>query len=251
METAERFEFKFVLGQDQSEAFLRAFGSCLRPDTQGGPSGVYPVVSLYYDTPDMDCYWEAWRRLPSRRKLRVRVYGSKDGTISPSAFLEIKCKIDGKGVKHRFQTDLSNALGLASGQASATPVPREAVQVVEQVRRMVHIERFEPRCVVRYRRTAFAMTSLPDERAPLEEPLRITFDDAVQHRFELLVPEPDDSRFSTSLLAEGQRILEIKGHGAMPYSLSTFLGRQQIQPTSFSKYCHALGSLPEIAATLS
>ena len=116
---------------------------------------------------------------------------------------------------------------------------------------MVHSERFEPRCVVRYRRTAFSMASLPDERAPLEEPLRITFDDAVQHRFEALRPEPDDSRFSSFLLPEGQRILEIKGHGAMPYSLSTFLGRQQIQPTSFSKYCHALGSLPDIAATLS
>lgn len=251
MEIADRFEFKFVLDQFQGENFLESFRAHLKPDTQGSPTGVYPVVSLYYDTPDLDCYWDTWRRLPSRRKMRVRVYGSKDGTIPAAAVVEIKSKLDGRSTKQRFQTDLQNALQIGSGLQSETSIPEEARQVVDQIRQMVCCEHFQPRCVVRYQRSAFTMSSLPNDPTPLEEPLRITFDEAIQYRFESLKPEPDDSCFSHFLLPHGFGILEIKGSGGVPFSLSTFLGKRSIQATSFSKYCHAMDCFPGIRTLMS
>ena len=64
MNDAERFEFKFLITARQREGIFAAFNSALRPDTNGGSGGVYPIVSLYYDTHDWRCYWEAWRGLP-------------------------------------------------------------------------------------------------------------------------------------------------------------------------------------------
>ena len=95
------------------------------------------------------------------------------------------------------------------------------------------------------------MSSLPNDPTPLEEPLRITFDETIQYRFESLNPEADDSRFSDFLLPHGLGILEIKGFGGVPFLLSTFLGKRSIQATSFSKYCHAMAFSPGIRALMS
>jgi hypothetical protein len=110
MDTADRFEYKFLLTLDQRAALLARLDGELRPDTQGGSEGHYPIVSLYYDSPDRRCYWDNWRGVPSRRKLRVRVYGSEDGAIRPTSFIEVKHKADGRGVKRRVQTTLARAL---------------------------------------------------------------------------------------------------------------------------------------------
>ncbi|MEK0447713.1 MAG: hypothetical protein RLZZ399_3034 [Verrucomicrobiota bacterium] len=238
MECADRFEFKFLLAASDSEAFFQAFGPSLQSDTQGGPSGVYPVVSLYYDSPDLDSYWDAWRKVPSRRKLRVRVYGSRDGLIPSAVFVEVKCKVDGRGIKHRLQTDLPSALAIASGASTPhSPTPSESL-VLEHVHHLVHHERFQPRCIIRYRRRAFSL-SPPCDGPPTEEPLRVTLDDQIHYRFDDLSPEPDDSRCRMALLPPDRGILEVKGAGSVPFSLASFLGKQGLHPVSFSKYCQS------------
>ncbi len=87
----------------------------LRPDENAGTGAQYPVVSLYYDNGERDCYWEKARGLPSRRKLRVRVYGSKDGAVPATAFIEVKHKCDGRGVKRRVKLPLEHALRAGDG----------------------------------------------------------------------------------------------------------------------------------------
>ena len=79
MDVAARFEFKYVLTAAERAALRARFAPRLLPDAVGAPDGRYPVVSLYCDTPDRRCHWEAWRGVPSRRKLRLRLYGSPDG----------------------------------------------------------------------------------------------------------------------------------------------------------------------------
>src|SRR4051812_38386739 len=110
MNSPQRFEFKFIVTAQQRDEVLATFDGALLPDANGSSLGVYPIVSLYYDTPDRRCYWEAWRGVPSRRKLRVRVYGTSDGDIPPTSFVEVKHKLDGLGVKRRVQTSLAHAL---------------------------------------------------------------------------------------------------------------------------------------------
>lgn len=65
---------KFAITPAQRAALMAQLGSYLRADENAGDGARYPVVSLYYDNAERDCYWDKARSLPSRRKLRVRVY---------------------------------------------------------------------------------------------------------------------------------------------------------------------------------
>lgn len=98
------------------------------------------MVSLYYDTPDLRCYWEAWRKVPSRRKLRVRVYGSADGRIAATSFIEIKHKVNGLGFKRRLQAELDEALDLVEGRQSAADLPAGSRRIVEEAQHFVREE---------------------------------------------------------------------------------------------------------------
>jgi hypothetical protein len=241
MESPERFEFKFLLSSAQHAHLLAELGRALSPDRQGGPTGIYPVVSLYYDTREKQCYWEAWRKMPSRRKLRVRVYGSADGQIAPTSFIEVKHKVEGLGFKRRLQTELNTALELVDGRQSGADLPVESRRIVEETQHMVREEGFAPCCTIRYLRHAYwlAVDQL-DESVRGHSPLRITMDSGLMVRFENLRPEPDDRGFSIHLLPEGTRVLEIKGNGAIPFALARRLARAGIRASSMSKYCKAI-----------
>ncbi|NBV49512.1 MAG: VTC domain-containing protein, partial [Verrucomicrobia bacterium] len=89
MEIAARFEHKILIDDARRAELLARFADRFRPDTAGSADGRYPVVSLYCDTPDRRCHWEAWRGVPSRRKLRVRIYGTRDGSIPSATFVEV------------------------------------------------------------------------------------------------------------------------------------------------------------------
>jgi hypothetical protein len=157
MSDHERFEFKFLVTAQQRDEVCATFNGDLRPDTNGGSGGVYPIVSLYYDTLDWRCYWEAWRGLPSRRKLRVRVYGTAAGDIAPTSFVEVKHKLDGLGVKRRVHTSLPHALEIGRGGGDADHFAPVEARTVREVHRLVHQDGFRPVCAMRYRRHAFAL----------------------------------------------------------------------------------------------
>src|SRR3989442_9617205 len=73
----DRFEMKFAVSATQRAALMAQLAPHLRPDENAGLGARYPVVSLYYDNAERDCYWEKARSFASRRKLRVRLYGSR------------------------------------------------------------------------------------------------------------------------------------------------------------------------------
>ena len=80
---------KFVITRPQREGIMPGLMARMRADENAMEDAYYPIVSLYYDTPDRECYWEKIQSLPSRRKMRVRVYGSLDGKLPPTIFVEI------------------------------------------------------------------------------------------------------------------------------------------------------------------
>src|SRR4051794_24197841 len=151
MSDGQRFEFKFLITARQRDNLFATFKGALRPDMNGDDGGEYPIVSLYYDTPDWRCYWEAWRGVPSRRKLRVRVYGSAASNIPPASFVEIKHKLDGLGVKRRVLTSLAHALEIGQGGGDVAAFAGTEARVVREVHRLVHNDGFRPVCAMRYR----------------------------------------------------------------------------------------------------
>lgn len=229
----DRFEMKFVITRDQRASLMPHLLPRLRADENAGEGAFYPIVSLYYDNLERDCYWEKMRGLSDRRKLRVRVYGSLDGALPPTCFVEIKHKQDGRGVKRRLRIPLEEALIVADGkdiQRRLRPVDR---RIVEEVHSLVFRRKFVPCCCMRYDRQAFA-----DKDANSD--LRITFDTGIGYRMENLTPIPDDRGFENWLLPEGYSVMEVKVTGSVPYWLTRMVAEHGCILQGHSKYCNAL-----------
>jgi len=206
----------------------------MRADENATETAYYPIVSLYYDNADRDCYWQKVRGWPSRRKMRVRVYGSLDGLLPPTTFMEVKHKHMGRVVKRRARIPLEMALAVGEGKPIEDVfLPENDRRVVEEALRLVHEDGFRPCCAMRYDRYAYAARDL-------ESDLRITFDTDIAYRFDNLTPIPDDRRFEKSLLPPGYSVLEVKTTYCVPYWLSCLIGKLGCIYQSHSKYCNAV-----------
>jgi hypothetical protein len=243
MDTADRFEVKMLLNPVQRAGLGEAFGDRLKPDTEASPNGEYPIVTLYFDTPDHRSFWDSWRGVGSRRKLRVRVYGSSDGRISPAVFIEVKHKVDGRGVKRRLRMGFETAGALVAGNDG--PFRREFGEhrVGQEILGMIGEERYTPFCVMRYFRRAYFLEG--SEAFPGGEPVRMTFDEGLAVRFSLLELCPDDVRFQRNLLEEGMQIMEVKGFGAVPYPVTQVFSALGLSPGRFSKFRSAFEDFRE------
>ncbi|MEA3209088.1 MAG: hypothetical protein QOE70_2145 [Chthoniobacter sp.] len=229
----DRFELKFVITREQRDRLLPHLLPHLRADQNAGEGAFYPIVTLYYDNADRDCYWEKVRGARSRRKLRVRTYGSRDGSLPATTFVEIKQKCEGRVVKRRIRLSLADALRVAAGEVIESPQSPWEQRTLDETRQLVQERGFRPCCCLRYERQAFA------DNDPGSD-LRVTFDSGIAYRFDQLTARPDDRDFQRTLLADGFSVMEVKVTGAVPYWLTRMLGEQGCILQSHSKYCHVL-----------
>jgi hypothetical protein len=229
----DRFEMKFLITREQRAKLMPHLLPHLRADENAGEGALYPIVNLYYDNAMRDCYWEKIRGEKSRRKLRVRVYGSLDGSLPPTSFVEVKHKCEGRGVKRRARMSLEDALTVASGENIRNQLKAGDRKIVEEVHRLVHERQFKPALCMRYDRHAFADRDF-------ESDLRITFDTGIAFRLHDLVPVPDDRNFTQYLHSADQAVMEVKVTGTVPYWLTRMLGENGCVLRSHSKYCNAL-----------
>jgi hypothetical protein len=245
MEIAARLELKYILSLAERDALLAHFPGRIQPDMLGGPTGHYPVVSLYYDSADRKCYWDAWRGVPARRKLRLRLYGTKDGATPAITFVEIKHRDGSEGAKRRVQLPLEHAIALANGEDTTGLAPADA-RILAEARQLISAEGFRPACVIRYDRHAYRLV---DEAG--HEQLRLTFDHGIRCRFEDLTPRTEDDGCALPVLHGGQCLMEVKGATAAPYDFASFLSAHGIFPRPFSKYSESVrqyGATPALSA---
>lgn len=245
MEIAARFEHKYILPLTERDALLARFTGRFLPDTLGAATGRYPVVSLCCDTSDRRCYWDAWRGIPSRRKLRLRLYGTQDGTIPAATFLEIKHRDGSEGAKRRILLPLSEALTLVNGGKTDAGAAADA-RVLAEASLLVGQDAFRPACVIRYDRHAYRFVD-----AAGHEQLRITFDHGIRVRFDNLTPCAEDASCALPVLEDGLCLMEVKGATAVPYDFAAHLSAREIFPRSFSKYSESVrlhGATPTFSA---
>ena len=229
----DRVELKYFLTRAQKERIMEELLPHLRFDENAGTGAHYPIVSLYYDSTDRDCYWDNVIGSGSRRKLRVRLYGSQDGAIAPTCFVEVKHKVENRHVKRRALLPLEHALAVAAGEEIALPLGPADLRIVREIHKLVHDRHMAPCCCVRYDRHAYLGVD------PAWD-LRVTFDTGIAYRFAPLTLAPDDRNFSTYLYEEGAAVMEVKTTGVVPYWLSKTLGRLGCCLQSHSKYCRSL-----------
>jgi hypothetical protein len=232
----DRCEMKFVLNSAQRAKLMDRIESYLRPDANADSTAYYPIVSMYYDSPERDCYWEHKREQGARKKLRVRVYGSLDGHLRPTSFIEIKHKEDNRGVKRRAQMCYQEAVRVAAGAWPENVHLNEADRrTITEVHDLINRRGYRPILVMRYDRRAYASIDP-------ESDLRITFDTGIAYRLHNLSPVPDDQDFIPSdyLYPDDISILEVKVMGTVPYWLSRAIPEVGGQLRSHSKYINAL-----------
>ncbi|MCB0393480.1 MAG: polyphosphate polymerase domain-containing protein [Bdellovibrionales bacterium] len=100
---APRDEHKYLITWEQRDFLLEYWAPNLIKDSFVNESGRTPVLSLYYDSPNLDFYNEKLDGVFVRSKIRLRVYDTdyREGGV---AFLEIKQRFGDKIRKVRVMT---------------------------------------------------------------------------------------------------------------------------------------------------
>lgn len=213
----ERFETKYLLTPRQYEGLRKA----LAPHTAVDSYGLHTIISVYYDTPDYRIIGHCLEKPKFREKLRLRSYGVPK-PWQPT-FLELKKKFAGITYKRRLELSLHQAEHYLDGQIQAG----DSNQILGEIDWFIsQYEDLGPQVLISYDRLALTVDKVPD--------LRITFDSNITWRdYDL---SPSLGVYGESILAPGQRVMEIKTMDALLYWLSQILSELRIYPTSFSKY---------------
>ncbi|MGC6425458.1 MAG: polyphosphate polymerase domain-containing protein [Akkermansiaceae bacterium] len=231
-----RTEYKYLITLKDRDQFESDLDDRLVVDSLASADGCYPIITEYFETPDRQCYWEKQRRLNSRRKIRVRIYGTEGGKIPPTGFIEIKHKHFGLGAKRRLFLPVAEAIEFAKGNyeilsEARRDWSRSQRMVISELFDLIERRQFEPAIQLRYDRKAL-MT--PDGQ------LRITFDTELRCRSELLELQPDDQRFKDYIIPPNNSILEVKSIGPVPFWFREYASEIKLVRRSFSKFCTAI-----------
>ena len=178
----DRSELKFLIPLTMRDELIQEIDKHTGYDDDAGGNSQYPIITQYYDNDYRDCYWEKQRGQKSRRKLRIRVYGSIDGKMLATTFIEVKHKCYGRGVKRRLRLPMEDALDLANGKVAKMltdggSLSRYERMVVDEILSLVHVRKFKFLCTMRYTRHAL----VGGDHAP---EMSVTFDKSIACRFQ-------------------------------------------------------------------
>ena len=211
----ERVELKFLVERTKTLRLLQALAEkniLLQDPFTDKDTGWYTIESLYFDTPDHNCFMDSIEGYPIRNKIRIRHYRDASYHICSTDMLELKTKNLQHVCKIRspYPTIPNNLISCFKFNNLSVPGPW--VQVV----------------VIEYERYAFMLS--------LDDTLRITLDIDVRSKV------PNDfsgPHRGVVFLNPRYAILEIKGSNQESIrTFYTFLCKYlSVQPTRFSKYC--------------
>lgn len=224
-----RFELKYLLSWSQANTFRDDLLRFVDRDAHAGPTGSYPLASLYYDTDDHRFYWEKIDGIKFRRKLRIRSY---EPTPDPATkvFVEIKQRVNRVTQKRRIVTSLGDALALCDSGIIPEHDPRDSA-TFDEIAGMTLYYDLKPTAVTLYEREAFV------GREP-DPGLRVTFDSDVKYRasdLDLTSGGPGVPAMNPSW-----QIMEVKVNERIPHWLTELVARHDCQLVRISKYCQCL-----------
>jgi SPX domain protein involved in polyphosphate accumulation len=222
-----RYELKYLLAHARASAFVADLGGYCRADPHSDPERGYPVYSLYWDSPDLDFFWEKIDGQKYRRKLRLRRY-----TGGEYAFVEIKQRIDRTVQKRRVRLPLELAARVFTARGVDVEAEYEVSDPVGQ--EALFLSRtfdLRPTMAVLYRRRAWF--------GNYDSELRITLDSRVQYDPRALdIREPFET--GNYALAPESCVLEIKYNDRVPIWLTALVARHELPVVRYSKYCAAI-----------
>ncbi|MHC4608493.1 MAG: VTC domain-containing protein [Planctomycetota bacterium] len=223
-----RYELKYVTSVFRAKRFLEDVAPYVRPDPYAGPSGVYRVVSLYYDTPQLHFYRAKREGLKARRKLRLRVYPNGDLGAVRHGMVEIKQRYNQTVQKRRMRLDLATAEDLCAGNFDPSDLGPDEQDLAWEVRAMVSTMQLRPSCVVSYLRQ-------PLEGSRYDPGLRITVDSGLMARIHGL--EVAGAARNHLFLDPSYCIVEVKANDRIPRWLASLVASHRLVLRRMGKYC--------------
>jgi len=232
-----RVEYKY-LAPNELESSIRAdIQPYLSPDpyTEAGTRGEYSVRSIYYDTPDLECYQEKDAGIEERNKFRIRGYGTDPS--KSIVFLEIKKRVGAAISKHRASlrlSDLPEFLVNPDIDKHIFPTPG-APRGRDDARRFLYYYYrlcLHPVVLVTYDREAYFGKYDPS--------LRVTFDKRIRGRLAPQLRDLHDELCLTPVMRD-HFVLELKFfHNSLPQWASALIRRYSLPRMALSKFCMCL-----------
>ena len=141
-----RYELKYVLPAWQCDEIIADLEGFATPDEHAGMTG-YPITSLYYDSPGLDCFWAKIDGIKFRRKVRLRIYPHADIEKTERGMVEIKQRINRTVQKKRLELPLPLAEQLCAGTLEPKSLDDLDQEVANEVRYLVNALDLRPTAV--------------------------------------------------------------------------------------------------------
>jgi SPX domain protein involved in polyphosphate accumulation len=238
-----RFELKYLITLKQAETFKKALRAFLLPDEHGNGNGRYTLTSLYYDSPDLRCYWEKVDGIKFRRKLRIRRYVTNVPlTMDTPVFVEIKQRLDRVTQKRRIVLPYRDAMRLCNDRQLPEEYSPEDETALEEIYAFLWQYNLRPVSIVQYERQALIGTDY-------DLGLRVTFDTALQYQTRNLLFHEEPS--TLPMLPPDRVVMEIKVNERIPYWLTEMIAAHNLNMIRISKYCRSIELTKDWASTTS
>ena len=243
MSTIPRFEFKYIVPIDTVNSLKARLTDLMYPDPNAINDG-YHVNSIYYDTPQLNCYYEKLDGEKKRFKIRARWYGEFDSETDLSnrkVYVEIKHRNNDMNFKDRTSVSATLLPKLAQ---SAEPL-KKLGQIADQrqIFEATTIERITspmplfPSCLVSYYRQPLLCR--------IDPKLRVTFDSQLRVLGTKSFSQTNKANGNT-VLPHNLSVVEIKFNWAMPLWLLEISREIGLNLRRYSKYASSLEKgLPE------
>ena len=212
----KRYELKYLLDVQQKQRLLQAMEPYMALDRYGRTT----IRNLYFDTDDFRLVRRSLEKPVYKEKLRIRSYRQTEGQ-SP-VFVELKKKYKGVVYKRRVSMPEEEAMAWLGGSA-----PEQTGQIIREIDYFCNFYgSLQPKMFLSYEREAYFCKAGSD--------FRVTLDENILCRREgLSLSQPPAG---TAILPPDRVLLEVKTAGGMPPWIRSFLSRERLYKTPFSKY---------------
>ena len=226
-----REELKYTLPIESLPALLRYLSTCGNLDiNHNKETRKYPVVSLYFDTPQFTFYEEKINGESYRRKVRIRQYRN-DFDLTEPFFLEIKEKHNNFIFKKRasLSAEHSSIITDRDADISGFKLSEPQMKVIQEFKFLNYVYSLNPILVIWYERFAFF--------DKVDSKLRFTIDINLKYSGCANFLETTKLKNVPFFYIDPTiAILEIKSQGLLPDWLVAILNRFDLGVKTFSKY---------------
>jgi len=239
--SGRRYEFKYLLRPELAERVVDFLAPYLEMDEhcRGRDSNTYTVRSIYFDSPDFECFHEKLGGQKHREKFRIRTYNNLG---SGPLFLENKIKDGLSYVKDKVTLNADTLKAIKNlDYDSLSEVDRhdKDKRILDKFFFYIYRKAYYPVVLVVYDREAYVY--------PGQDTIRVTLDKNLRARmFPNLAQIYDEERLE--YLLYHWIILEIKFTDILPRWMMPLNSLFYLKRQACSKYCtsvaHFIGGIP-------